>query len=49
MLEICSPRNGKVEWVYEIREEHEDVTEGVLLVGLEADVSKESRLSTWKL
>lgn len=48
-LEIRSPRSGRVKWVYEMREENEDVAEGALLVELEADGSNEDGVGRWKL
>ena len=37
-LEVRSPRRGRVQWVYQMDEEEEDVAEGMLLVELEEDV-----------
>ncbi|CAL5871937.1 uncharacterized protein PFLUO_LOCUS6192 [Penicillium psychrofluorescens] len=34
-LEVRSPRAGKIQWVYEMEDEEEDVAEGMLLVELE--------------
>ncbi|PWY72926.1 putative pyruvate carboxylase [Aspergillus heteromorphus CBS 117.55] len=34
-LEVRSPRAGRAQWVYEMEEEEEDVSEGMLLVELE--------------
>ncbi|KAJ3499689.1 hypothetical protein NLG97_g123 [Lecanicillium saksenae] len=48
-LEIRSPKRCKVKWVYEIAEEDEDVADGVLLVELEPDVTKETGPTGWKL
>ncbi|KAB8224036.1 hypothetical protein BDV33DRAFT_18562 [Aspergillus novoparasiticus] len=37
-LEVRSPRGGRVQWVYQMDEEEEDVAEGMLLVELEEEV-----------
>ncbi|KAE8373604.1 hypothetical protein BDV26DRAFT_296777 [Aspergillus bertholletiae] len=37
-LEVRSPRSGRVQWVYQMDEEEEDVAEGMLLVELEEEV-----------
>ncbi|KAJ5983187.1 ATP-grasp fold subdomain 1 [Penicillium waksmanii] len=42
-LEVRSPRAGRVEWVYEMEYEEEDVAEGMLLVELDEPQGKQMR------